>query len=55
MMDKWTPLANMLESLILKYADQLLDHNQEKSTAAIVPFQSRECSSDNSIDLNEAA
>lgn len=28
-MDKWTPLANMLGNLILKYADQLIDREDE--------------------------
>ncbi len=33
-MDKWTPLANMLGNLILKYADQLIDREEETGQKA---------------------
>lgn len=34
MPDIWTPLANMLGSLILKYSDQLLNENDKDDTLA---------------------
>lgn len=34
-MDKWTPLANMLGNLILKYADQLIVWEDETVPNAV--------------------
>jgi len=57
-MDKWTPLANMLGNLILKYADQLIDMEEETGQYAaqgniieLNPHQSE----DSPIDYDIAA